>query len=172
VAYVGRFSHRLLVQEDLAMPLNLVDPATGITYFQAARRFAELGAANKTVADLQKDPSLIGPTAAYWQNMIAPLVPGDSYSLACSGGSTLSPVLAAYDLFNCNLFNETTPLWQLDQVGSDFSGIPGIAGANGTNYYPTKLGGSAAQLHNHPAGNKAARPNRAAFLSGQSSTDP
>ena len=75
--------------------------------------------------------------------MIAPLVPGDSYSLACSGGSTLSPVLAAYDLFNCNLFNETTPLWQLDQVGSDFSGIPGIAGANGTNYYPTKLGGSA-----------------------------
>jgi len=84
----------------------------------------------------------------------------------------LSPALAAYDLFNCNLFNETTPQWQLDQVGSDFSGIPGIAGANGTNYYPTKLGGSAAQLHNHPAGNKAARPNRAAFLSGQSSTDP
>jgi hypothetical protein len=143
VAYVGRFSRRLLVQEDLAMPLDLVDKTSGISYFQAARRFSELGAANKTVADLQADPSLIGPTAAYWQNLIAPLVPGDQYSLACSGGSTLSPVLAAYDLFNCNLFNETTALWQLDQVGSDFSGIPGIVGADGTNYYATKLGGSA-----------------------------
>src|SRR5262249_57648451 len=99
VAYVGRFSHRLLVQEDLAMPLNLVDPATGITYFQAARRFAELGAANKTVADLQKDPSLIGPTAAYWQNMIAPLVPAHSYSLACSGGLSFWALFWASDLF-------------------------------------------------------------------------
>jgi Carboxypeptidase regulatory-like domain len=143
VSYVGRFSHRLLVQEDLAMPLNLVDPASGISYFQAARRFSELGAAGKTVADIQADPSLLGTTAAYWQNLIAPLAPGDSYSLGCSGGSTLSPVLAAYDLFNCNVFNETTPLWQLDQVGSDFSGIPGIAGTDGIHYYPTKLGASA-----------------------------
>jgi hypothetical protein len=149
VAYVGRYSHRLLVQQDLAMPLDLVDPASGISYFQAARRFSELGAAGKTVADIQADPSLLGPTSAYWQNLIAPLQPGDSYSLSCSGGSTLSPVLAAYDLFNCNVFNETTALWQLDQVGSDFSGIPGIAGVstdgsgNVLNYYPTKLGGAA-----------------------------
>jgi hypothetical protein len=58
-------------------------------------------------------------------------------------------VLAAYDLFNCNVFNETTPLWQLDQVGSDFSGNAGIAGSltdasgNPLNYYATKLGPAA-----------------------------
>jgi hypothetical protein len=30
------------VQEDLAMPLNLVDPASKVNYFQAAQRFSEL----------------------------------------------------------------------------------------------------------------------------------
>lgn len=143
VAYVGRYSHRLLVQEDLAMPLNLVDPATGITYFQAARRLSELGAAGTATSDITA--SLVGPTAAYWQNLIAPLAPGDAYSLACTGhgATTTSPLQAVYDLYSCNVFNETTPLWQLDQVGSDFSGNPGIAGADGVHYYPTKLGGSA-----------------------------
>jgi len=146
VAYVGRYSHRLLIQEDLAMPLNLVDKTTGITYFQAARRFSELGASGTKTAQVQANPSMVGPTAAYWQNLITPLAPGDLYSLGCSGGSTPSPLVAAYDLFNCNVFNETTPLWQLDQVGSDFSGNAGIAGAttdasgNPLHYYAPKSG--------------------------------
>jgi hypothetical protein len=56
---------------------------------------------------------------------------------------------AVYDLYSCNVFNETTPLWQLDQVGSDFSGNAGIAGVstdasgNPQHYYPTKLGPAA-----------------------------
>ena len=147
VAYVGRLSHRLLVQEDLAMPLNLKDTASGISYFDAARRLSELGAAGTPTSAI--NASLVGPTAAYWQDMIAPLAGGDAYSLACSGGSTTSPLQAAYDLFNCNVFNETTALWQLDQVGSDFSGNAGIAGVatdasgNILHYYPTKLGPSA-----------------------------
>ena len=146
-AYVGRFSHRLLVQEDLAMPLNLVDKTSGVTYFQAARRLSELGAAGTPTSSIT--PALVGPTAAYWQNLMAPLAAGDAYSLACSGGSTMSPLQAVYDLYSCNVFNETTPLWQLDQDGSDFSGNPGIAGVstdssgNPLHYYPTKLGGSA-----------------------------
>jgi len=126
VSYVGRFSHRLLVQEDLAMPLNFKDTKSGVSYFQAAKRFSELGAAGTATADIT--PQSVGPTAAYWQDIIQPLAPGDSYSLACSGGSTNSPLQAAYDLFNCNLFNETTALWQLDQAGSDYSGNAGIAG--------------------------------------------
>jgi len=147
VAYVGRFSHRLLVQEDLAMPLNLTDKASGITYFQAARRLSELGAAGTPTSAIT--PGLVGPTATYWQNLMAPLVAGDSYSLPCSGGSTTSPLQAVYDLYSCNVFNETTPLWQLDQVGSDFSGNAGIAGVetdssgNPLHYYPTKLGPAA-----------------------------
>ena len=126
VSYVGRLSHRLLVQEDLAMPLNFKDTNSGVTYFQAAKRFSQLGAQGVTAADIT--PSVVGPTAAYWQDIIHPLAPGDSYSLACSGGGTTSALQAAYDLFNCNVFNETTALWQLDQAGSDYSGNAGIAG--------------------------------------------
>jgi hypothetical protein len=127
VSYVGHLSHRLLTQEDLAMPLNIVDPQSKVDYFTAARRIAEM--ANDGVATADVNAAAVGPTAAYWQNMIQPLVPGDSYSLSCSGGSTLDPVQAAYDMFGCSLFNETTALGQLDFLGSDFSGNPGIAGA-------------------------------------------
>jgi hypothetical protein len=147
VSYVGRYSHRLLIQEDLAMPLNLTDKASGIAYFQAARRLSQLGAAGTPTSAIT--PGLVGSTAQYWQNLLAPLAPGDAYSLACSGGSTTSPLQAVYDLYSCNVFNETTPLWQLDQVGSDFSGNAGIAGVatdgsgNVVNYYPTKLGPAA-----------------------------
>ena len=35
--YVGRFGRDLLVRRDLAMPLNLVDPASGTDYFTAAQ---------------------------------------------------------------------------------------------------------------------------------------
>jgi hypothetical protein len=146
VSYVGRYSHRLLVQEDLAMPLNFKDTKSGITYFQAAHRFSELGAAGVGTADI--NPQTVGPTAAYWQDIIQPLATGDQYSLACSGGSTASALQAAYDLFNCNLFNETTSLWQLDQAGSDFAGTAGIAGSqtdakgNPLHYYAPVTGAS------------------------------
>jgi len=33
-SYVGRLSHRLLSQEDLAMPLNITDPKSKISYFK------------------------------------------------------------------------------------------------------------------------------------------
>ena len=42
VAYVGRLSHRLLTQMDLAMPLNWTDPKTGIDYFTAAKALAKI----------------------------------------------------------------------------------------------------------------------------------
>ena len=39
--YVGRLAHRLLSQSDLAMPLDLVDPKTGVDYFKAIRPLSE-----------------------------------------------------------------------------------------------------------------------------------
>jgi hypothetical protein len=33
LSYVGRFGHRLLTQRDLAQPLDIVDPKTGIDYY-------------------------------------------------------------------------------------------------------------------------------------------
>ena len=152
ISYVGRISHRLLSQEDLAMPLNIKDPSSGVDYFTAARRLSELGFAGTATSDVT--PELVGPTAAYWQNIVAPLRSGDAYSLACSGGSTTDPVQAMYDLFSCgggpvNGFgDETTPLANLDYWGSDFSGTPGIAGTvpdSGGNikYYPSVFGPNA-----------------------------
>src|SRR3974390_2036732 len=35
-SYVGRLSRHNLIQRDLAMPTNLKDPKSGMTYFQAA----------------------------------------------------------------------------------------------------------------------------------------
>ncbi|HZZ17433.1 MAG TPA: hypothetical protein VFE08_15910, partial [Candidatus Sulfotelmatobacter sp.] len=155
VSYVGHLSHRLLAQEDLAMPLDLVDKKSGISYFAAANRLSRLSAAGTPTPSIT--PSLVGPTAAYWQNMIAPLKPGDQYSLACTGnGNTTDPVMAVYDLFSCYTYNETTALSALDYAGSDFNpaGIGGIAGTQiggsacgnpscPANYYPTILGQNA-----------------------------
>lgn len=141
VSYVGRFSRHLLSQEDLAMPLDLVDKKSGIDYFSAASRLSQMAAAGTPVSSVTAKS--VGPTAAYWQNIISPLQPGDQYTLApYCGGNTTSPLQAAYMLFSCNAFNETTSLAMLDYWGSDFSGNAGIAGVSGR-YYPSVFGPNA-----------------------------
>jgi hypothetical protein len=152
VSYVGRMAHRLLSQEDLAMPLDLVDQKSKVDYFSAARRMSVLGSQGTPTSSI--NASVVGPTAAYWQNMIAPLQAGDAYTLACSGGSTTDVVQAVYDLMGCgggpmgdpNQFqsfgDETTPLANIDYWGSDFSGNAGILGTSGK-YYPSIYGANA-----------------------------
>jgi Carboxypeptidase regulatory-like domain len=143
LSYVGHLSRRLLSQEDMAAPLNIVDKKSGVSYYAAANRMSQLGASGVPTSEI--NAGTVGPTAAYWQNMIQPLAPGDQYSLACSGGFTGDPVQAMYDLYSCgggpmNGFgDETTPLAQLDYWGSDFSGTPGILGESGS-YYTSVLG--------------------------------
>jgi len=138
VSYVGRLAHRLLGQEDLAMPLNIKDPKSGIDYFTAIQALAKLGFAGTPTSAVTS--ASVGPTSAYWKNIIKPLNPGDAYSLACSGGFTTDPTQAMYDLDMCgggkvNGFgDETTPLAQLDYWGSDFSGNAGIIGQSGARY--------------------------------------
>ena len=150
VTYVGRLAHRLLSQEDLAMPLNIVDPKSKIDYFTAAKRLSQLGFAGTPTSAV--NASSVGSTAAYWQNIVAPLKQGDAYSLACSGGFTTDVTQAMYDLFGCgggpvggagqSFGDETTPLANLDYWGSDFSGNAGILGQSGT-YYPSIFGPNA-----------------------------
>ncbi len=45
-AYVGRFGRRLIQQNDIATPVNLLDPKSGTTYFQAGAQLAALVDAN------------------------------------------------------------------------------------------------------------------------------
>jgi hypothetical protein len=126
VSYVGRLSHRLLAQQDLAMPLNFVDTKSKVDYFSAATALAKVYRQGTPTSSVT--PTMVGPTAAYWGNVLQPLKPGDAYSLSCSGGTTTSPLLAAYDLFSCFSLNETTALFIWD-----YFGIPG-AGSN--SYFP------------------------------------
>jgi hypothetical protein len=120
VAYVGRLSHRLPSQVDVATPEDIVDPKTGIDYFKGVQAIAKLyrqtnpdGSAKFPTSSIT--PQLVGPAAQYWTNIIQPLKPGDQYSLFCSGGSTASSLQAAYDLFSCFNGNESTAIQLLDQ---------------------------------------------------------
>ena len=147
VAYIGRLGHRLLVQSDLAQPLNLRDPASGITYYQAASAMAKVARSGSAPDPATVTPgalaSAIGPTVAYWQNQMSPLASGDQYNPAdpkfgfgC-GGPTSDVVTAVYAAYFCNAFNETTALQDIDVFG-----IPGTQGGPGTpsNFYFANTG--------------------------------
>src|SRR5580704_5774377 len=128
VAYVGRLAHRLLTQLDVATPLNVKDPKTGMDYFTALTALAKIYRTGEQTQNFNS--SQVSPQVAqYWADLISPLPPGGSYAVgSCVGtdsmqnpleSSTTSPVVAAYDLFCGNNLNETTGLLNLD-----FSGIP------------------------------------------------
>jgi len=130
VAYVGHLGHRLLAQDDLASPMNLVDPKTKISYFQAASALAKIYEVPNPPSTSSITPASVGSTAAYWQDMVQQLQPGGSYGLICSGGGTSSVLQAVYDMYSCYPGNETTALNYLDEYG--------IPDANlSTSYFPT-----------------------------------
>jgi len=136
-AYVGRLSHRLLAQEDLAMPLNLKDPKTGVTYFQAIDALAKIYRQSNAPSATSLTPQQVGATAQYWADIMPALAPGGSYQLACSGGGTNSALQAAYDLFSCYSQNETTALFIYDLFGLSDASNP-----NGGPYFPTGQAGT------------------------------
>ncbi len=115
VAYVGHFAHRLLALDDVAEPMNLVDTKSGISYFQAARQLSVLG--RQGTPDSAINASTIGPTAAYWQNMMNP--GSGTYTLCSTGAPTTNMLAAIYDDFGpgCNLYNETSALYLIDVYG-------------------------------------------------------
>jgi hypothetical protein len=104
-AYVGRLAHRLLQQRDMAMPLDLKDPKSGVDYFTAATAFAKLAQANTPVANV--------PNMAYWQDLFpgAVGVNGSTCGNGAPGqggapgnGSLANPTAtqSMYELFYCN----------------------------------------------------------------------
>ena len=127
-SYVGRLSHRLLTQLDVATPLNLKDPKTGVDYFTAATALAKVY--RNGVSTDNFDPSMVPANIAqYWADVISPLQPGDAYLTgSCGNNSTTIPVVAVYDLMCGNSLNETTGLLILDYYG--------LAGASGNSYFP------------------------------------
>jgi hypothetical protein len=136
VSYVGRLSHRLLSQEDVASPLDLVDPNTKVDYFTAVQALAKLYRQGVPTSSIT--PAMVGSTAQYWYDMLQKLPasnPGQSqppsYSLLCSGGGTTDALQAAYDLFSCFSLNETTALQGLDQGWGLYDPDQALTDANG-----------------------------------------
>jgi hypothetical protein len=93
--YIGRFGRDLLVRRDLAMPLDLVDPKSGMSYFQAAQALIK--------AVQQAGSTRIAPIP-YWEN----LFPG-----MASPGMTATQAVAAY--FDFYAPDYISAIWDLDQ---------------------------------------------------------
>ena len=118
-AYIGRFARRLLQEEDLAMPLNIRDPKSGMDYFQAATLLMKAAQSGVPIQNLAKIP--------YWENMF-PGATGVPLQYQCApgslGGAAPTATQALYDVYACNVGNETTPLSIIDVPGeSSFDGL-------------------------------------------------
>ncbi|HXZ42513.1 MAG TPA: carboxypeptidase-like regulatory domain-containing protein [Terriglobales bacterium] len=125
-SYVGRFAHRLLQEEDLAEPTDLVDPATGLDYFHAAQAFAAQYYAGNSFSSAT--PQVVGTKAyQYWQDVF-PGAAGQASSVLgevpnangtitpCNGSAPIAPTTqlsapqAMFDLWCSFKGNETTAL--------------------------------------------------------------
>ncbi|HEX4311177.1 MAG TPA: carboxypeptidase-like regulatory domain-containing protein [Acidobacteriaceae bacterium] len=104
LSWVGRYAHRQLAQEDVAMPVNMV--IGGTSYFAAAAQLAQMARNNVSVTSVASVP--------YWQQEFAGLE-GQDIGL---GYGPLTATQNVYALFASNLYNETYALYQLDTPGS------------------------------------------------------
>ncbi len=127
VAYVGSIGRRLPLQVDLAMPTNLVDPTSKMTYFQAATMLSKQ-------ANAPGGPVLVNSIQPipFFEN-IFPGMKGAGDALAGNGlncapsysGNPLPQPTATqnvYELWNCFPHNETFSLFEMD-LPSSISGL-------------------------------------------------
>jgi|HubBroStandDraft_3_1064219.scaffolds.fasta_scaffold06997_2 hypothetical protein len=149
-AYVGRFAHRLMQEEDLALPTNLRDPQSKNSYFQAVQALAKQYYAGTPIQSVSA--ASIGTN--YWENifpaagpvlgsvanqLFGTLTEPAGFTQPCLGnpipnGNTVTATQAMYDLF-CNYAgNETTALELADSPGlvNATTCFPACATINGT----------------------------------------
>jgi hypothetical protein len=154
LSYVGRFGGRLLTQRDLNQPLDIVDPQSKIDYYTAATALSKVGRQGYTTS--QVTDSVVGPTAAYWHNVLPGLSGGaTSYASYCGGtiaSGSAGLIQAVYDVYynpNCAYVgNEIVGLADIDLYGyfGDngshppytnplfFNGVAGLMGAGQGKY--------------------------------------
>jgi hypothetical protein len=141
VGYVGRLSHRLLAQDDLAMPLDPYDKIAGMDYFAAATALAKLYRSGMTTN--QFNPSMVPANVQqYWTDITQPAGPGGAYAIgtlspygscATNGmNSTTNPTVLAFDLLCANNLNESSAIYEMDT-----GGVPNAMNLNGPSYYYT-----------------------------------
>lgn len=139
-SYIGRFAHRLLQEEDLASPLDLVDPQSKMDYFTAASMLTKAHVAGTNINNLAPIP--------YWQNLFPGAAgqlgfgpPGNSSNLGCAPGDSATATnytatQAMYDMFSCFSYNETSALFYADLYCLPAcSQLPGQSTGQPFNYY-------------------------------------
>ncbi len=84
VGYVGRFGRDMLIRRDLAMPLNLVDPASRTDYFTAAQNIIRAAQGAGLTASSPASAYAGLAAVAYWENIF----PG-----AAGGGLTATQAM-------------------------------------------------------------------------------
>ena len=120
-SYVGRMAHRLLQEEDLAMPLDIVDPASKMDYFGAATALTKAANAGTDINSLAAIP--------YWEHLFPAAAgnlgfgpPGGTAThnnAGCAPGvnfnaTNYTATQAMYDMYSCFAGNETTGLFVAD----------------------------------------------------------
>ena len=134
LSYVGRLGRNLLTQRDLRQPLDIVDPKSGVDYYAAATALAQTARANAVLiakgmpyqATLSSvTDASVGPTAAYWHDMLPSLANGAANYTSFGGASIASGnaglIQAVYDLyydpFLSYVGNEVVGIGDLDLYG-------------------------------------------------------
>ncbi len=110
-SYVGRFGHRLLQQLDVAQPLDLRDPKSGMDLYAATRIIATtMQSGNPTLVQNM-------PKIPYFEDLF-PLVAGQQPTITCAPGTPPAHPTATqnmYEIFACNGgIDMTTELIQAD----------------------------------------------------------
>ena len=117
LSYVGRFGRRLLQEVDLAEPVNMKDPKSGMTYFQAATMLAKLANANTSESSV--------PKIAFWENFFpAAAGPGGIYGSAPGIPANPTATQNIYDLYYANNPNFIYALQSLDAPTQGSSCFP------------------------------------------------
>jgi hypothetical protein len=122
-AYVGRIGRRLLQQEDLAQPRDIVDPVSHMDYYSATRQLDNAFLANTAEGSVAPIP--------YWENLFGATSAGPGgiasgvIAQTCAnqfGAIPASPTATQnmYDLMSCGfVHNETTFQQIIDGVGGN-----------------------------------------------------
>ena len=125
VSYVGRLGRRLLQQDDMAMPLDIFDPKSGMDYFSAATMLSRMVDAGTNINNVAAIP--------FWENYFpAAAGAGKIFGKGCAPGvvpgSAYTATQNIYDMWICtgSAHNETTALQNLDTPYT----------ANGAECYP------------------------------------
>jgi hypothetical protein len=102
-SYVGRLGRRLLQTIDFAMPLDLVDPKSGIDYFTAAAQLEKLAYARTPASNV--------PNIPYWENMFP-----DAANAGASGAGTpgYSATQNIYSSYAADPLNASADLYGMD----------------------------------------------------------